>query len=142
MDIYKIQDIDHYYGDKQVISIDDLTVKPASIVGLIGPNGSGKSTLLKLLGFLEEPTYGSLLFKGKKVAPFSNDVRFKVTLLTQEPYLMQRDDPNSSCALRVASYGFKQIDFFLLKIEYFRKTYSSLKNLRALLYRAQWLKSD
>jgi len=90
MDIYQIQDIDHYYGDKQVISIDDLVVAPASIVGLIGPNGSGKSTLLKLLGFLEEPTYGSILFKGKKVAPFSNDVRFKVTLLTQEPYLMQR----------------------------------------------------
>ena len=52
MDIYKIQSIDHYYGDKQVISIDDLTVAPASIVGLIGPNGSGKSTLLKLLCFL------------------------------------------------------------------------------------------
>ena len=54
MDIYKIQSIDHYYGDKQVISIDDLTVAPASIVGLIGPNGSGKSTLLKLLCFLEQ----------------------------------------------------------------------------------------
>jgi tungstate transport system ATP-binding protein len=90
MDIYQIQDIDHYYGGKQVISIDDLEVAPASIVGLIGPNGSGKSTLLKLLGFLEQPTYGAILFKGKKTLPFSDEVRYTVTLLTQDPYLMHR----------------------------------------------------
>ena len=90
MDIYQIQDIDHYYGDKQVISIDDLAIAPASIVGLIGPNGSGKSTLLKLLSFLEQPTYGDILFKGKKTLPFSDEVRFTVSLLTQDPYLMHR----------------------------------------------------
>jgi tungstate transport system ATP-binding protein len=46
--------------------------------------------LLKLLGFLEDPTYGSIFFKGQKVTPFSTEARFKVTLLTQEPYLLQR----------------------------------------------------
>jgi tungstate transport system ATP-binding protein len=90
VDIYQIQDIDHYYGDEQVLSIEDVSIPTASIVGLIGPNGSGKSTLLKLLGFLEEPTYGAILFKGQKVIPFSDEVRFRVTLLTQEPYLMRR----------------------------------------------------
>jgi len=90
VDIYQIQDIDHYYGDKQVLSIEDISIPAASIVGLIGPNGSGKSTLLKLLGFLEEPTYGAISFKGKKTLPFSHEVRFTVTLLTQDPYLMRR----------------------------------------------------
>ena len=90
MDIYQIQDIDHYYGDKQVVSIDDLAIAPASIVGLIGPNGSGKSTLLKLLCFLEEPTYGALFFKGQKTSSFSDGVRSGITLMTQEPYLMRR----------------------------------------------------
>ena len=90
MDIYQIQNIDHYYGDKQVLSVDDISIPSASITGLIGPNGSGKSTLLKLLGFLEQPTYGAILFKGKKVIPLPNEVRFGVTLLTQEPYLMRR----------------------------------------------------
>jgi len=88
--MYHIQDVDHYYGEKHVLAIDDISIPEASIVGLIGPNGSGKSTLLKLLGFLEEPTYGSIFFKGQKAAPFSSEVRFKVTLLTQEPYLMRR----------------------------------------------------
>ena len=90
MDVYQIKDIDHYYGAKQVLSIEDFTIPAASITGLVGPNGSGKSTLLKLLGFLEEPTYGAILFNEQKVVPLSDKVRFKVTLLAQEPYLMRR----------------------------------------------------
>jgi len=90
MDIYQIMDIDHYYGDRQVLAIDNVSVPTASITGLIGPNGSGKSTLLRLMCFLEKPTYGSMYFKGEKVAPLSNDVRSRVTLLPQEPYLMRR----------------------------------------------------
>jgi len=90
MAIYHIQDVDHYYGEKQVLSIEDISISPATITGLIGPNGSGKSTLLKLLAFLTEPTYGAILFKEKKVASFSENVRFRVTLLPQEPYLMHR----------------------------------------------------
>ena len=90
MELYHIQNVDHYYGTKQVLSIEDVSIPEAAIIGLIGPNGSGKSTLLKLMGFLEEPTYGAIFFKGRKAGPFSSDTRFKVTLLPQEPYLMQR----------------------------------------------------
>ena len=90
MAMYQIKDIDHYYGDKQVLSIEDFSIPPASITGLIGPNGSGKSTLLKLLAFLEEPTYGAILFKGQEMRRLSNGGRFRITLLTQEPYLLHR----------------------------------------------------
>lgn len=90
MEIYRIQNVDHYYGMKQVLSIDDVSIHDAAIIGLVGPNGSGKSTLLKLMSFLEEPTYGSIFFKGRRTGPFSGDTRFKVTLLPQEPYLLQR----------------------------------------------------
>jgi len=90
VDIYQIHNLDHFYGDKQVLSIDEISIPSATIVGIIGPNGSGKSTLMKLLSFMEAPTYGTILFMGKKADPFSNDVRFKVALLPQEPYLMHR----------------------------------------------------
>jgi tungstate transport system ATP-binding protein len=90
MYLYQIRDVDHFYGDKQVLSIEDLAIPSASITGLIGPNGSGKSTFLKLLGFLEAPTYGTILFQGRKAAPFSKVIRSRVTLLIQEPYLMRR----------------------------------------------------
>jgi len=90
MDIYQIHNMDHFYGDKQVLSIDEISIPTATIAGIIGPNGSGKSTLLKLLSFMEAPTYGTILFNGQKAEPFSKDVRLKVALLPQEPYLMHR----------------------------------------------------
>jgi len=90
VEVYHIRDVEHFYGGRQVLAIEDVSIPGASITGLIGPNGSGKSTLLKLLGFLEEPTSGVIHFKGRKVVPYADAVRFKVTLLTQEPYLMRR----------------------------------------------------
>jgi len=99
--IYEIRSLQHSYAGKTVLSIEHLTVEPASIVGLIGPNGSGKSTLLKLLGLIEKPTGGKIHFNGHKVEPFSDDARFLITLLPQEPFLMRRS------VFKNVSYGLK-----------------------------------
>lgn len=88
--VYRVQDLKHFYKNQLVLEIERLSIQANSIVGLIGPNGSGKSTLLRLLGFIEKPIHGHIFFKGKPAQPFSADVRFKVTLLSQEPYLMRR----------------------------------------------------
>ncbi len=88
--IYHIRHLKHFYNTHPALEIDQLSISQASVVGLIGPNGSGKSTLLKLLGFIDRPTSGEILFKGKSAEPFSDAVRFRVTLLTQTPYLMKR----------------------------------------------------
>ncbi len=88
--VYQINDVLHRYTVEPVLRIDALAIPQAAIVGLIGPNGSGKSTLLRLLGFVEKPSRGEILFKGRPAAPFSKAVRFRVTLLSQEPYLMRR----------------------------------------------------
>jgi tungstate transport system ATP-binding protein len=88
--IYSIRSLKHAYAGKTVLDIENLSVQPASIVGLIGPNGSGKSTLLKLLGLIEKPTQGEIHFNGRRVEPFSDEARFLITLLPQEPFLMKR----------------------------------------------------
>jgi tungstate transport system ATP-binding protein len=99
--IYEIQSLKHSYAGKTVLSIEHLTVQPASIVGLIGPNGSGKSSLLRLLGLIERPTEGKIFFNGRQVEPFSKEARFRITLLPQEPFLMKRSVLNN------VSYGLK-----------------------------------
>jgi tungstate transport system ATP-binding protein len=88
--VYQVNDVLHRYAVEPVLRVKSLTIPQAAIVGLIGPNGSGKSTLLRLLGFVEKPSRGEILFKGRPAAPFSKAVRFRVTLLSQEPYLMRR----------------------------------------------------
>ncbi len=99
--IFAIDALKHTYAGKTVLEIEHLEIQPASIVGLIGPNGSGKSTLLKMLGLIEKPTRGEIRFKGRRVAPFSDEARFRITLLPQEPFLMKRN------VFRNVAYGLK-----------------------------------
>jgi tungstate transport system ATP-binding protein len=82
--------LSHHYNGFPALEIDSLSILPNTITGFIGPNGSGKSTLLKLLAFINKPSKGRLFFKGKLAEPFSERVRFQVTMLSQEPYLMKR----------------------------------------------------
>ncbi|MFO7965793.1 MAG: ABC transporter ATP-binding protein [Desulfobacterales bacterium] len=88
--MYHIQHLEHRYHRKTVLRIEDLTIEKGTITGLAGPNGSGKTTLLMLLAFMKKPSQGVIQFFGRPETPFSDRVRFKVTLLTQDPYLMRR----------------------------------------------------
>ena len=99
--IYEVRSLKHSYAEKTILAIEHFNVQPASIVGIIGPNGSGKSTLLRLLGLIERPTRGKIHFNGREVEPFSNEARFRITLLPQEPFLMKRSVFNN------VSYGLK-----------------------------------
>lgn len=89
--VYKIKNLKHcYHQDAVVLDIADLTVAASRVIGLYGPNGSGKSTLLKILGFIEKPTAGEILFNGQAVTPFSQEMRLKTVFLPQKPYLLKR----------------------------------------------------
>ncbi len=54
-------------ADRTIVVLNDLTmVLPAgSFTVLTGPSGAGKSTLLHLLGTLDRPTGGKILYDGK-----------------------------------------------------------------------------
>jgi tungstate transport system ATP-binding protein len=91
----------HVYRDQTVLRIERLEIPKGAIVGVIGPNGSGKSTFLRLAGFVEKPTAGEISYQGKPAAPFAPEVRHKVSLMSQEPFLMKRTVLNN------VAYGLK-----------------------------------
>jgi lipoprotein-releasing system ATP-binding protein len=58
-------------GDKQGLSVlKDITLKvqPGRSFAVVGPSGSGKSTLLNIMGALDYPTGGQVLFDGRDLA--------------------------------------------------------------------------
>ena len=78
-------------------AIDDisLTLDHEEFVAIEGPSGSGKTTLLQLLGALDRPSSGSILFEGRDLAALSD---------------------NDLTDLRLRSFGFVFQQFNLLSI--------------------------
>ncbi|MEM0946120.1 MAG: ABC transporter ATP-binding protein [Pseudomonadota bacterium] len=60
----RLENINHVYGDTQVLDGISLTIPSGQITCLIGPSGCGKSTLLRLAGGLELPTGGDVIQVG------------------------------------------------------------------------------
>ena len=56
------------FGDTEVLKGIDVTINKGDIVAVIGPSGSGKSTFLRCLNCMEDPTGGSIIFKGVDIA--------------------------------------------------------------------------
>ncbi|MAC79810.1 MAG: ectoine/hydroxyectoine ABC transporter ATP-binding protein EhuA [Rhodobacteraceae bacterium] len=63
----EINQLEKRFGDAQVLTSIDLSVKPGELVFVIGPSGSGKSTMLRCCNRLEEPTSGTILLDGEHV---------------------------------------------------------------------------
>jgi lipoprotein-releasing system ATP-binding protein len=72
----------------------DLIVREGETMAILGASGAGKSTLLHVLGTLEPPTEGEILYLGKNVAAFSAEKvsRFRnreIGFIFQFHYLLQ-----------------------------------------------------
>ncbi len=61
--------------DLQVLRGIDLQIPRGKIVSIVGASGAGKSTLLHILGGLQKPTAGEVLFQGKDLYRLSEEKR-------------------------------------------------------------------
>lgn len=62
-------------GDQPVRALDgvDLTIEGGQFVSLVAPSGAGKSTLLHMLGALDVPDSGSVIFDGVDITRLSDN---------------------------------------------------------------------
>ena len=58
----------------------DLDIESGRFHAVIGPSGCGKSSLLYLLGLLDRPTAGSVMFEGADMNALSGDERAQLRL--------------------------------------------------------------
>lgn len=73
--LYSLKNVSKTYGKSpaEVYALDNVSIEiPAGrFVVVLGASGSGKSTLLNLLGGMDSPTSGTLLFNGKDISRYS-----------------------------------------------------------------------
>ena len=74
--LYELAGVDRYFrvGSAEVRAVDqvDLELFGGELVAIEGPSGSGKSTMLQLLGALDRPSRGSVVFDGRDLSRMSD----------------------------------------------------------------------
>ena len=66
--IIKIQNVNKWFGDFQVLKEINLEVKPKEKIVVCGPSGSGKSTLIRCINRLEEHQQGKIVVDGTELS--------------------------------------------------------------------------
>ena len=72
--LLETRDLRRVYPDGNVVAVDNvnLRIRHGEFVAIMGPSGSGKSTLLSLLGALDVPTAGTVLYEGQSLEAIGN----------------------------------------------------------------------
>ena len=63
----EIKGINKRYGTLQVLDNVNVTINRGELVTIVGPSGAGKTTLLQIVGTLDSPDGGNVLYEGKDV---------------------------------------------------------------------------
>jgi len=84
-----LRDVLVSYGNPVALQIAALDLYRSEMLAIIGPNGGGKSTLLRVMGLLQRPTSGTVLFGGE-IAFDGNSLQLRRRIATvfQEPLLL------------------------------------------------------
>lgn len=76
----EIKDIRKSFGNLEVLKGISAEINDGEIVSIVGPSGAGKSTLLQIVGTLDKPDFGRIIYDGidvslmseKKLSAFRN----------------------------------------------------------------------
>lgn len=91
--IFKIRDLDFYYGSSLALSKINMDILPRKVTALIGPSGCGKSTFLRCLNRMNDTIPGTrvdgeVLLEGKDIYDREVDLaqlRQRVGMVFQKP---------------------------------------------------------
>jgi len=72
--VVSVVDVTKLYTEGNVKALDQISldIHQGDFLSIMGPSGSGKSTLLNMIGALDRPTTGDVLFSGQRIESSTN----------------------------------------------------------------------
>ncbi len=107
----KLQAVEKWFDDLQVIKGIDLEIVDGEFIILVGPSGCGKSTLLRMIGGLEDTSRGSIILDDADVTeqpPSKRGLSMVFQSYALYPHMTVRE--NMGFSLKVAGTQKEEID--------------------------------
>jgi len=90
--LYDLDSVCKSYGEVEALDNVSLVIEEGETLGVVGQSGAGKTTLLRILSGLEEPTGGSVAFRGSGLdSPTRISLRRCATMIFQTPLFLRGD---------------------------------------------------
>ena len=107
-----LRDIAVHHGEHVALRVAVLNVHCGEVLAIIGPNGAGKSTLLRVMGMLQRPDKGTVLFRGQNALNGNSlELRRRIATVFQEPLLLNATvHQNAALGLKLRGIGDAEID--------------------------------
>ncbi|MBQ3379970.1 MAG: ABC transporter ATP-binding protein [Clostridia bacterium] len=91
--LLELKNISKIYGDLHALDDVSLRIDKGEWIAIMGPSGSGKSTMMNIIGCLDKPTSGQVIFDGRDISKESSRVltelhRDKIGLVFQQFHLI------------------------------------------------------
>jgi tungstate transport system ATP-binding protein len=84
-----VRDLVVVRGGRQILVVDEFTVRDRETLAIVGPNGAGKSTLLLVLAGLLRPDQGTIELRGEPIVPTKDlAYRRRIGLVLPAPLLL------------------------------------------------------
>ena len=93
MSLLELKNVSKIYGDLHALDSVNLKVDKGEWIAIMGPSGSGKSTMMNIIGCMDRPTSGAVIFDGRDISRDNNRKltefhRDKIGLVFQQFYLI------------------------------------------------------
>ena len=93
MALLELKNISKIYGDLKALDNVSIKVEKGEWVAIMGPSGSGKSTMMNIIGCMDRPSEGQVIFDGQDITKESNKKltefhRDKIGLVFQQFHLI------------------------------------------------------
>ena len=91
--LLEIKGVSRTYGNVQALKDISFSVQSGEWMSIMGPSGSGKTTLLNIIGCMDKPTCGQIIFDGVDLSSLSQQQltevrRDKIGLIFQQFHLI------------------------------------------------------